>query len=301
MRQAGTIRPALAAAFGLPGAIVLVLFFALPLAAIAVEAMADYGAPFGRVFADPVFWRGLRGSLLLGTVAPLISVVIGTMVAMYLAKLAPGRRLALLFLFSLPLTFSGLIIAYGFILVFGRAGFATQLLAGLGGDPAIIGGFIYSPMGLGVAYAYYLIPRVILVVLPALLNFDAGQIAAARSLGAGPWRATRDILLPQLLPSLIAAFCLTAAVAIGAYGTALALAGTQVNILPLVLYSKISETGSDLPAAAALSVLLMAICCFVVAIAETVGRRATAGRSAKRNKLARQPAEDAAPAFSRAG
>ncbi len=30
-------------------------------------------------------------------------------------------------------------------------------------------------------------------------------------------------------------------------GKALALAGTQVNILPLVLYSKISETGTDLP------------------------------------------------------
>lgn len=266
MRQAGTIRPALALAFGLPGAIVLVLFFALPLAAIVIEALTDYGAPFTRLFSDPVFWRGLRGSLLLGTIAPLISVVIGTMVAMYLAKLSPGRRLSLLFLLSLPLTFSGLIIAYGFILVFGRAGFATQLLAELGGDPVTIGGFIYSPVGLGVAYAYYLIPRVILVVLPALLNFDMGQIAAARSLGAGPWRAARDILLPQLFPSLVAAFCLTAAVAIGAYGTALALVGTQVNILPLVLYSKISETGSDLPAAAALSVLLMAICCFIAAL-----------------------------------
>jgi putative spermidine/putrescine transport system permease protein len=272
MMRAGTIRPGLAGAFALPGVIVLVLFFLAPLSAVLVEAMADGGQPFLRLFADPVFWRGLQGSLLLGTVAPMISVVVGTMVAMYLARLPDGRRLMLLFLLSLPLTFSGLIVAYGFILVFGRAGFVTQLLATLGGDAAVIGGFIYSPVGLGVAYAYYLIPRVVLIVLPALLNFDSGQIAAARSLGASPLRAARDILLPQLFPSLLAAFCVTAAVAIGAYGTALALVGTQVNILPLVLFSKISETGSDFPGAAALSVVLMAICCLVVAIAESVGR-----------------------------
>ena len=274
MSEGGTIRPGIHAAFALPGVIVLCLFFLLPLSAVVLEAMAGGGSAFSRILADPVFWRGLRGSLLLGTIAPLVSVVIGTMVAMYLGRLSEARRLAFLFLLSLPLSFSGLIVAYGFILVFGRAGFATLLLAEAGADPAVVGSLIYSPAGLGIAYAYYLIPRVVLIVLPAVLNFDAGQIAAARSLGASSLRATFDILLPQLFPSLLAAFCLTAAVAIGAYGTALALVGTQVNILPLVLYSKISETGSDFPGAAALSVLLMGICCLVVAVAESLGRRA---------------------------
>ena len=79
-------------------------------------------------------------------------------------------------------------------------------------------------------------------------------------------------MIPQIFPSLVAAYCLTAAVAIGAYGTALALVGTRVNILPLMLYSKISETGSDFPAAA-LSVVLMGICCTVIALAEVAGHR----------------------------
>ena len=123
------------------------------------------------------------------------------------------------------------------------------------------------------ACTYYLIPRVVLVVLPVLINFDETQIAAARSLGASAPRAYLDVLLPQIFPSLLAAFCLTSAVAIGAYGTALALVGTQVNILPLMLYSKISETGSDFPAAAALSVVLMGICCAVMSLAEIATRR----------------------------
>ena len=95
------------------------------------------------------------------------------------------------------------------------------------------------------------------MLLPVLVNFDRSQISAAASLGATDLRALLDILVPQMLPSAVAAFCLVAAVAIGAYGTALALVGTQVNILPLLLYSQISVSGTDFPAAAALSVVLL--------------------------------------------
>jgi hypothetical protein len=48
------------------------------------------------------------------------------------------------------------VIAYGFILAFGRAGFVTMLLAALGADPNAIGGAIYTMPGLAFAYAYYL-------------------------------------------------------------------------------------------------------------------------------------------------
>ncbi|MFD2252199.1 putative spermidine/putrescine transport system permease protein [Pseudochelatococcus lubricantis] len=264
----------IAALFFLPGTLVFVLFFALPATSILLEAASDAGSAVARVFADPVFWNGVRGSLLIGTIAPFVSLVVGVMVAIALSRLAPRLRTATLVAITLPLTFSGLIIAYGFILVFGRSGFVTLLLAELGFDPAVVGQFIYSVFGLGLAYSYYLIPRVVLVVLPAIMNFDATQIAAARSMGASRLRALAGIMLPQIAPSLAAAYALTASVAIGAYGTALALVGTQVNILPLVLYSKISETGTDMPAAAVISIVLMAICSAVIALAELMlGRR----------------------------
>lgn len=259
--------------FCVPTVALFIVFFLLPLFTVVDESLTGNGRAYSAFLDDPVFWKGLWGTLLLGTAAPSFSMVVGLLVCLYIAKLKPSTRTSLLFVISLPLTFSGLIVAYGFILVFGRAGFVTMILAEMGANPATLAGFIYSPLGLGFTYSYYLIPRVVLVVLPVILNFRFEEIAAARSLGASNVRAHWDILLPQILPSLVAAFCLTSAVAVGAYGTALALVGTQVNILPLVLYSKISETGSDFPAAAAMSVILMGICCLVVAIAEiAVGR-----------------------------
>lgn len=266
------------ATFAIPGAVVFGLFFLLPLAVVLAEAVSDGGSAFLRVWDDPVFWNGLRGSIVLGVTAPFFSLVVGVPVAITLARLSPRMRTSLLIAISLPLTFSGLIVAYGFILLLGRAGFVTLLLAEAGFDPAIVGGFIFSPIGLGLAYSYYLVPRVVLVVLPAVRNFDAVQLRAARSLGAGPLRVLADVLVPQIMPSLLAAFCLTSAVAIGAYGTALALVGTQVNILPLILYSKISETGTDLPSAAVISIVLMAICGCVIAVGEAVFSRKSPGR-----------------------
>jgi len=251
-----------------PGIMVVILFFFVPLGVVIRAAFIGGGEEFTKVLSDPVFWRGLGGTMILGTVAPAASLMVGFGVAWHLASMPENVRTTLIFWISLPLTFSGLIVAYGFILVFGRAGFVTILLSHMGADSASLAGFLYSPYGLGFAYSYYLIPRVVLMMLPVLVNFDRTQIITAESLGAGKIRALFDILIPQVLPTAVAAYCLVAAVAIGAYGTALALVGTQVNILPLQLYSKISGTGMDFPAAAALSVVLMALCSLVLGAGE---------------------------------
>jgi putative spermidine/putrescine transport system permease protein len=256
-----------------PGSIILALFFLLPLGVISLEAFSEGGGGFSRLFSDRLFWRGLVGSAGLSLFAAGTSVAVGFAVSLRLARMAEALRTMLTFLISLPLTFSGLIVAYGFILTFGRAGFITLILAKVGVDPANFAGFIYSPTGLGFAYCYYLIPRVVLILLPVLLNFDEDQLRAAESLGAGRLRAIWDILIPEVFPTAVVAFCLVAAVAFGAYGTALALVGTQVNILPLLLYSKISGVTADFPAAAAMSLVLLAICTSIMAIGETVAAR----------------------------
>lgn len=255
----------------LPGVGVLAAFFLAPLATVFVEAGKENA--IARLFATPEFWGALVASLWLGARAAALSLVVGVGVAAHLARLSPRLRSALQVLIALPLTFSGLIVAYGFILLLGRAGFVTLLLEKLGADPAVIAGAFYGPVGLIFAYSYYLIPRVVLMLLPVFLNFDARQMQAAESLGAPRWRAWLEIVLPQVAPTFLAAFCLVAAVAIGAYGTALALVGTQLNILPLRLYSLIADAGADFPLASAVSVLLLAVCSLIMAVAEIAAAR----------------------------
>jgi putative spermidine/putrescine transport system permease protein len=261
------------ALLALPAIAVLAVFFALPLAAVAVDALAEGPRAFARVFALPPFWASLGGSMLLTLVAATLSTAVGLAVALQLARLPERTRTLLSFVIALPLTFSGLIVAYGFILGYGRAGFVTQLLGYAGFDPAVIGKALFTPVGLAFASSYYLIPRVVMSILPVFVNFDPAQTAAAESLGATRAQAFLQVMLPQVAAPVGAAFCLVAAVVFGAYGTALALVGTQLNILPLQLYSLISETGSDFPAAAALALLITAVCSAIMTTGEWFGSR----------------------------
>ncbi len=250
-----------------PGVLVLCMFFVLPLATVGRDALSDPGS-FGRVLGSPMFLQSLAGSAVLTLVAATASLVMGFCVALHLSRLGPRTRAALSFFIALPLTFSGLIVAYGFILAYGRAGLVTQLLGFVGVDAAWFSGILYSPQGLAFASSYYLIPRVVMLMLPVLVNFDRTQLAAAESLGATPREALLHILLPQVRTTALTAFCLVAAVVFGAYGTALALVGTRLTILPLQLYSMVSETGSDFPAAAALALVLTGICSTIMAVGE---------------------------------
>jgi putative spermidine/putrescine transport system permease protein len=261
------------AALALPAIVVLALFFAVPVVAVALDAFGEGTQAFARVFAAPGFARSLGGSTLLTLVAATLSTLVGFAVALHLSRLSPRSRTLLSFVIALPLTFSGLIVAYGFILGYGRAGFVTQLLAMAGLDAATIGGALFTPTGLAFASSYYLIPRVVIGMLPVLVNFDRLQLTAAESLGATGSQAVRHVLLPQIAAPAVASFCLVAAVVFGAYGTALALVGTQLPILPLHLYSLISESGSDFPAAAALALLITAVCSSVLATGEWIGAR----------------------------
>lgn len=256
-----------------PAAALFALFFALPLGVLVVEALDGGATAFARVFALPTFWPSLGGSLVLTLVAVALSTSVGLAVALHLASMPERRRTLLSFVIALPLTFSGLIVAYGFILGWGRAGFFTQILAWLGADAAIVGKALFTPTGLAFASSYYLIPRVVMALLPVLVNFDRTQLAAAESLGATHAQAFRQVLLPQIAAPVAGAACLVAAVVFGAYGTALALVGTQLRILPLQLYSLVSETGSDFPAAAALALLITAACSAMMTAGEWFGSR----------------------------
>ncbi len=258
------IRAALAA----PALAVLALFFLVPLAAVTLDAFSDGGSAFGRILRQPRFLNALAGSLLLTAVAVTVSVAIGVAVAFHLSRLPERRRTLLSFAIALPLTFSGLIVAYGFILGYGRAGFVTQLLGLAGLDTATIGKALFTPVGLAFASSYYLIPRVVMTLLPVFVNFDRAQLAAAESLGASGPQAFRQVFLPQVGGAIIGAGCLVAAVVFGAYGTALALVGTDLDILPLQLYSLISDSGADFPAAAALALLITATCSAIIGLGE---------------------------------
>lgn len=256
-----------------PAWLVMALFLGAPLSALVPEALEGGGEAFKLLWRDTQFMVAVRNTFLLGLISGVLSALVGTAIAIELARQSPQRRQFMLSLLGLPLAFSGLVIAYGFILAFGRAGFVTQLLGIAGADTAAIGSWIYSVGGLAFAYAYYLIPRVALQLYPVFANLDIAPTLAARTLGATPWQAWLHTVLPEVAPAVLASAFFVSSVAMGTYGTALALVGTQLNILPLILLAKVGDGGNDFAGAAAMSLILMFICTLILGAGDVVGNR----------------------------
>jgi len=78
----------------------------------------------------------------------------------------------------------------------------------------------------------------------------------------------RKVLLPMLWPAVLAGSSLLFAVSMGAFGTAFALTGTGVKILPLVIYTHVSEVSVDIGRADALAIILALVTTVLILIYE---------------------------------
>jgi iron(III) transport system permease protein len=144
--------------------------------------------------------------------ATLIAQVIGVAASVVVGRTdLPGRRL-LGDVMLWPLYLSHLVLAVGWVAIYGPSGFATLGLGGLlGGVPwnlytvggmAVVAGICQAP--LAYLYGLYGVAR----------SIDPALEDAGRTIGAGPWTVLRRITLPLMLPSIIASTALNLVVAV---------------------------------------------------------------------------------------
>jgi putative spermidine/putrescine transport system permease protein len=117
---------------------------------------------------------------------------------------------------------------------------------------------LYSWTGLLLVFPFYNVPLFALALMPLLESLGKELMEAARASGATPFQAWVRVLLPNLMPGILAGSAIVFAGMMGAFGTALALTGFAKNLLSLQIYSLVAESTFDLPQAAALAVVLMA-------------------------------------------
>ena len=136
--------------------------------------------------------------------------------------------------------FAGIPLAFAFIATIGPAGLITVYLRSqLGIDLRTMGFNLLSFWGLTITYLFFQIPLMILIITPALDGLKREWKEAANILGATGFQYWRMIAIPILTPSLLGTLALLFANAFGAVATAIALTGSSLNIVPILLYAQI--------------------------------------------------------------
>jgi len=182
------------------------------------------------------------------------SVALGLPAAYLLARYEfPGRR-TLRSLTILPFVLPSIMVAVGFVATFGRNGTLNDVLGLLGLGQVEL---LFTLEAVVVAHAFYNAPLVARLTTAAWESVDASAVETARSLGASPFRAFRDVVAPQLYPAVLMSAALTFVFTFGTFPIVLALGGFQLATVEVFVYQLIRDL--EYAEAAALAVLELAI------------------------------------------
>lgn len=233
------------------GAVVAVLFFAIPLAGLI------WRAPWSSAWAvltSPEARTSLRLSIETSLLATGIAIVFGVPLAWVQARVQyPGRRVVRA-LTLLPMVLPPVVGGVALLLALGRRGLVGQYLDHVG---------VHLPfhvMGAVVAQTFVAMPFLVLTVEAAFRTADQRYEDAARTLGASRLRSFWRVTLPMIRPSLVAGAVLCWARALGEFGATITFAGNAVGktqTLPLFVY--VTLEGANSNAAIVLSLVLVAV------------------------------------------
>ncbi len=269
--------------FLIPFLVFVSLFELYPILNMAFRSLFDQNGNFTfqnyiNVFTKPQFQTAIWNSLLFATAASLVGGIGGTFVAALAVRLPVRWRNLLLSLYALPMTLSGLVVAFAFIVLLGRNGVLNLLIRRAFGLPPTVYFNLYDWPGIVMVYAFFQVPLMTLSMAAVFENLDPNLIEAARNLGARPWQVWRHVVIPVLLPGFLAGMSIQFAGMMGAFGTVLALVGMAKNLLSLQIYSHASESTYNLPQAGALAIVLITLIAIGLALLSWGARRLTRRR-----------------------
>lgn len=182
--------------------------------------------------------EALKNSLLLALMSCAAAVVIGTLGAVGMAK----KKMKFSGLFEtvtvLPVMIPEIILAVAFLALFTAAG----LKLGMG--------------TLVMAHVTFCTPYIYLLVKGRIADMDPNLEAASRDLGAGPYRTFLSVTLPLILPGVFSGAMLAFAMSLDDFVISFFVTGSNINTLPLKIYSSV-KTGVSLQVNALCTLILV--------------------------------------------
>ncbi|WP_066894434.1 ABC transporter permease [Clostridium nigeriense] len=243
-------------------ALIFLVFFIYPLFSLFISGFKDAAtgeftfANFIKFFEKKYYYNALMNSFTVTICVTILAILIGSPLA-YLTTAfnIKGKKLIeiLIIISMLSPPFIG---AYSWVLLCGRSGVLTKFFEnnlGISLPP------IYGFAGILLVFTLKLYPFIYLYVSGALKKIDVSLLEAAESLGCKPIKKIVTVILPLILPTLLAGGLLVFMNALADFGTPM-LIGEGYNVMPVLIYSEfISEVGGQANFAAALATIMVII------------------------------------------
>ena len=216
----------------------LSLIVLIPLGAMFLRTATLTWPEFWQIASDPRTVAALRLSFGAASVAAILNLVMGTIVAWVLVRYDfPLKRVldATVDLpFALPTAVAGIALAA----IYAPNGWVGQWLDPLGIKVA------FSPLGVVVALTFIGLPFVVRTVQPVIQDLDLDVEEAGATLGATRLQVLARVVLPSLAPAMLTGAAMAFARAVGEYGSVIFIAGNLPyvsEIAPLLIIIRLEE------------------------------------------------------------
>jgi putative spermidine/putrescine transport system permease protein len=198
------------------------------------------------------FIDGFKTSVALASAVTLVSLLMGTAVAYAIARYSFRGRGMLLGLVTAPLLLPTIIIGLALLLVFSQIGLLATFA------------------GLMLGHCLVALPFVVRIVLTAIRGIPPTVEEAAATLGATPLKIFYRIILPLMVPGLVAAGALAFLASFDEVVISLFLVGPQTTTLPIAIFRYLDYRAD--PQISALSVALIIFTLIIIVVVErTIG------------------------------
>jgi putative spermidine/putrescine transport system permease protein len=188
--------------------------------------------------------------------------------AYFAARLASKRLQTVLFVIVLvPLWTSYLVRVYAWRLILAENGILNWTLGKLGLGSVDIA---YSNWAMWVVFSYLWLPFMILPVWVAFERVPASFLEASADLGARGWTTFRRVLLPMVLPGVVAGSIFTFSLTLGDFITPTLVGGAGSDFIGNVVYRSVG-IASDVPFAAALATIPLLVMGIYLLVARKLG------------------------------
>lgn len=166
-------------------------------------------------------WAALRFTLIQAVLSAGLSVVLAIGLARALARRRFFGRSALIALLGAPFILPVIVAILGLLTVFGRAGWISQILMGLGWEPLQI----YGLHGVVLAHVFFNLPLATRLILQGWQEIPAERFRLAAQLNAGPVAMWRLLEAPMLMRVVPGALAVVFAICLSSFAVALTLGG----------------------------------------------------------------------------
>jgi putative spermidine/putrescine transport system permease protein len=220
------------------------------------------------IFTQSVYHTIILRTVLMAIAVTLTDAALALPFAFFIAKIARHRtRQTFLALVLLPLWASYLARVYAWINILSNHGVLPSFESHLG---LPVTNLAYTNVAMWIVFSYLWLPFMIVPIYGAFEKVPDSLLEASADLGAGGWFTFRKVLLPMILPGVVAGSIFTFSLTLGDFITPLLIGGSSSNFIGNAIYDS-AINGGDLPFAAALAFVSIAIMAIYLYLARLAG------------------------------